>query len=308
MYSYADLEGLLKPGKIRLNESMARHTTFRVGGRADALCLPETRYDLVEVTGWASLRGIPWLLIGNGSNVIFDDEGVRGIVIKIRGSNPANDTLWHLNKDHDLIHAGAGVSLARLAWFSAACGMSGLEFGSGIPGVVGGSIRGNAGAHGCELSQTIESIELLIPPNTITTISAVDAHFSYRHMDIDPNAIITGAVFRLIPEEPELIRDRITSFTEYRKQTQPSADQSAGCMFKNPSGDSAGRLIDVAGCKGWHVGGVKVSEQHANFLVNSGEANTADTLRLIDKVRDRVLIEMGIELELEVRILSPEVA
>ena len=304
---YSDLEHSLKPDKILRNEPLSRHTTFRVGGLADVLCLPVTRFDLLEIINFATFHDIPWLILGNGSNIIFDDDGYRGLVIKIKGSAPANGTLWHLNKDQDRIHVGAGVSLARLAWYTAAFGMSGLEFSTGIPGVVGGSIRGNAGAHQMELSQFIESIELLIPPNTITTISAAEAQFSYRHASIDPNAIVTSAILKLKSDDPEIIRERINSFTKYRKQSQPSADQSAGCMFKNPKGKSAGQLIDRSGCKGWQVGGARVSELHGNFIVNQGEATACDTLALIDQVRERVHQETGIALELEVRILRSEV-
>lgn len=307
MDGYSDLENRLKPEKIRRMEPLSRHSTFRVGGPADMLCLPETRFDLLEIINLATLRSLPWIMLGNGSNVIFDDEGFRGIVIKIKGSTPENGTLWHLNREQDRVHAGAGVGLARLAWFTAAFGMSGLEFSTGIPGVVGGSVRGNAGAHNDALGEYIESIELLTPPNTISTISAEEAGFSYRHSNIDPQAIITGVVFKLKPDNTDMIRERITEFTSYRKRTQPSAEQSAGCMFKNPKGDSAGRLIDLTGCKGMNVGGAAISERHANFMVNRGGARTADTLRLIDLVRERVFLETGVELELEVRIMQSEV-
>lgn len=298
------LRGLVPADRLRRNEGLDRHTTYRVGGPADAMCLPETRSELLEVVTAAHVREIPWLVLGNGSNVLFSDEGFRGLVIKIRGSTPAEGTLWHLEQEGEYIRAGAGVSLPRLAWSAAAAGLSGLEFCTGIPGVVGGSIRGNAGAHGSDLSRVLESVELLQPSGSVVTIGVSEAGFSYRGSGIDRDSIVTGAVFRLTPDEPENVYERIRVFTEYRKRTQPSSDQSAGCMFKNPMGDKAGRLIDAAGCKGLQVGGSRVSDVHGNFVVNQGGATATDALRLIDLVRERVFERTGVALELEVRVMK----
>lgn len=302
------LSGLVPADRLRRNEGLDRHTTYRVGGPADAMCLPETRSELLEVVTAAHVREIPWLVLGNGSNVLFSDEGFRGLVIKIRGSAPAEGTLWHLKQEGEYIRAGAGVSLPRLAWSAAATGLSGLEFCTGIPGVVGGSIRGNAGAHGSDLSRVLESVELLQPPGNVVTIGASEAGFSYRESGIDRASIVTGAVFRLTSDEPENVYERIRDFSEYRKRTQPSSDQSAGCMFRNPPDDKAGRLIDAAGCKGLQVGGSRVSEVHGNFVINQGGATASDALRLIDMVRDRVFERTGVALELEVRVMKSSVA
>ena len=304
METFEILSGLIPADRLRRHESLDRHSTYRVGGPADVLCRPETRSELVEVVTTAHVRGIPWLVLGNGSNVLFSDEGFRGLVIKIRGSTPARGTLWHLEQEDEFIRAGAGVSLPRLAWSAAAAGLSGLEFCTGIPGVVGGSIRGNAGAHGSDLSRVLESIELLQPPGNVVTIGASEAGFSYRESGIDRDGIVTGAVFRLTPDDPENVYERIRDYSEYRKRTQPSSDQSAGCMFKNPAGDKAGRLIDAAGCKGLQVGGSRVSDVHGNFVINQGGATASDALRLIDTVRERVLERTGVALELEVRVMK----
>ena len=298
------LSGVIPADRLRRNEGLDRHTTYRVGGPADVMCLPETRSELLEAVTAAHVRGIPWLVLGNGSNVLFSDEGFRGLVVKIRGSTPAEGTLWHLKQEGEFIRVGAGVSLPRLARSAAATGLSGLEFCTGIPGVVGGSIRGNAGAHGSDLGRVLESIELLQPPGNVVTIPASEAGFSYRKSGIDRDSIVTGAVFRLTPDEPENVYERIRDFTEYRKRTQPSSDQSAGCMFKNPEGGKAGRLIDAAGCKGLQVGGSRVSDVHGNFVVNQGGATASDALRLIDLVRERVYQRTGVALELEVRVMK----
>ncbi len=304
MEIFDTLSELVPANRLRRNEALDRHTTYRVGGPADVMCLPETRSELLEVVTAAHVREIPWLVLGNGSNVLFADEGFRGLVIKIRGSTPVEGTLWHLKQEGEFIRAGAGVSLPRLAWSAAATGLSGLEFCTGIPGVVGGSIRGNAGAHGSDLGQVLESIELIRPSGDIVTIRASEAGFSYRKSDIDRDGIVTAAVFRLTPDEPENVYERIRDFTEYRKRTQPSSDQSAGCMFRNPVGDKAGRLIDAAGCKGLQVGGSRVSDLHGNFVVNQGGATASDALRLIDLVRERVFERTGVTLELEVRVMK----
>lgn len=296
--------GLMPAGRLRLNEGLDRHTTYRVGGAADAMCLPETRSELLGIVTAARVREVPWLVLGNGSNILFPDVGFRGLVIKIRGSTPVDGTLWHLKQDGDRLKAGAGVSLPRLAWSAAAKGLGGLEFCTGIPGVVGGSIRGNAGAHGSDLGGVLESIELIRPSGDIETVPACEAGFSYRESGIERDGIVTGAVFRLTPDEPEVVYERIRNYTEYRKRTQPSADQSAGCMFKNPEGGKAGKLIDAAGCKGLQVGGARVSDLHGNFIINQGGATASDALQLIDMVRDRVFERTGFALELEVRVMK----
>ena len=298
------LSGLVPIDRFRRNEGLDRHSTYRIGGPADVLCLPENRRELHEIVTAATIYEMPWMVLGNGSNILFSDDGFRGLVIKIRGSTPVEGTLWHLKQEGEFIHAGAGISLPRLAWSSAATGLSGLEFCTGIPGVVGGSIRGNAGAHGSDLGSALESIELLQPPGNIVTIPASEAGFSYRKSGIDPSSIVTGALFRLTPDDSENVYERIRAFTEYRKRTQPSSDQSAGCMFRNPPGDKAGRLIDAAECKGLQIGGARVSDVHANFVINQGDATASDALRLIDAVRERVLERTGVTLELEVRVMK----
>lgn len=304
MDRYAELIRHLDARKIRREEPLAGHSTFRIGGPADVLCLPETVDDVIAVLRWVSDRAVPWMALGNGSNVLFDDAGFRGVVIKIRGNSVTPGTLWQMDQDGDRVKAGAGVSLARLAWFCAAAGLSGAEWASGIPGVIGGSIYGNAGAHGGCMADLLEAVDVILPPGEPVTLTAAEIGFQYRRTVLPPSALIVGARFALQPDPPETIRDRIREYTDYRKRTQPSADQSAGCIFKNPPGDSAGRLIDAAGCKGWQVGAAQVSDRHANFIVNHGHATCAETLRLIDVIRARVKDRTGVSLDLEVRVVN----
>ncbi|MBI4551009.1 MAG: UDP-N-acetylmuramate dehydrogenase, partial [Candidatus Latescibacteria bacterium] len=225
---------------------------------------------------------------------------------KIQGHGVVPGTLWSIRQEGLHVQAGAGISLARLAWFCASVGLSGVEFATGIPGVVGGSIRGNAGAHGASLGDRVETVEGMETDGGTRILSAQEVGFGYRHTRLSPSVIIISARFALTPDDPQAIRERIREYTEYRKRTQPSADQSAGCMFKNPSGDSAGRLIDLAGCKGLQVGDAVVSDRHANFIINRGQATAADTLRLIDRIRDLVLQRTGVALDLEVRVIGQE--
>lgn len=306
MDRYSDLERRLGADRTRRMEPLARHATFRIGGPADLMCLPQTVEEVVTVVHWLSEHGAPWIVIGNGSNILFPDTGFAGVVIKIRGNTIASGTLWSMTRTDDRIQVGAGVSLARLARFSADAGLAGVEFATGIPGVVGGSIRGNAGAHGSQIGDHVECVEAVVPPGEITRIPVQKIGFGYRCTRFDSTTVITAAAFRLSPDRPKDIRSRIREYTEYRKHTQPSADQSAGCMFKNPPGESAGRLIDLAGCKGLQAGGAMVSEQHANFIVNRGGATATEVRALIETIRERVFRTSGIELVTEVRLLASE--
>lgn len=288
---------------VRLNEPLLLHSTIRIGGLCDALCLPERIEDLTRILHWVTDRGVAWMVIGNGSNLLFPDEGFPGVVIKIRGTATAPGTLWELSHDAEYVRAGAGVSLAKLAWFTAGIGLGGVAFGTGIPGVVGGAIRGNAGAHGWQIGDNVVSVDVVSAPDRVATIPVEQVAFGYRRTGLDASLVITSAVFRLKPEHPDRIRDQIRDYTEYRKRTQPSAEQSAGCLFKNPAGQSAGQLIDSVGLKGFRYGGASVSDLHANFIVNRGDATAEDVRRLAEAIRDRVFLETGVTLETEVNVV-----
>ncbi len=290
--------------KVHEKEPLARHSTLRTGGPADVLCTPHTTGDLQKILKWALEEGLPWIVLGNGSNMLFPDFGYRGVVIKIRGSQVKPETLWHLDQKGHTVSAGAGVSLARLASFCAGAGLSGMEWASGIPGVVGGSVKGNAGAHGSDMGEAVAQIDCMRASGEIFTLNPNELGFEYRDSGISSDMLIVRAMFSMADDDPEVIKRRIQEHTEYRKKTQPTAGQSAGCMFKNPEGDSAGRLIDVAGCKGMVEGGAMVSGHHGNFIVNRGNAKSADALRLINLIRKRVLDHTGIALTLEVRLVE----
>ncbi|MEE2709854.1 MAG: UDP-N-acetylmuramate dehydrogenase, partial [Gemmatimonadota bacterium] len=290
--------------KVHEEEPLARHNTLRTGGPADVLFTPHTTGDLQQILRWTTAEEIPWIVLGNGSNMLFPDLGYRGVVLKIRGSQVKPETLWHLDHKGHTVSAGAGVSLARLAAFCADAGLSGMEWATGIPGVVGGSVKGNAGAHGSEMGEVVAKIDGMCTSGEICTLNRNELGFEYRHSKIPRDMLIVRTMFSMTEDDPERIRRRIQEYAEYRKKTQPTADQSAGCMFKNPEGDSAGRLIDVAGCKGMAEGGAMVSEHHANFIVNRGCAKSADAMRLINRIRNRVLDHTGIALTLEVRLVE----
>lgn len=299
-----ELRSVLGPQRVLSEAALSRHATFKVGGPADVLCLPETVTQLRELLSWIKKVGTPWIVLGNGSNMLFSDDGYRGVVVKIRGARPVERTLWHLSHSGVQVHVGAGVGLARVASYCAAAGLTGMEWATGIPGVVGGAVRGNAGAHGWEMGDVIHELEVVTSAGILETRHRDTLSFRYRHSGLESDLLITAATLSLTEDDPNTIKRRIQEYTEQRKNTQPSADQSAGCMFKNPAGESAGRLIDIAGCKGVAVGGAVVSRLHGNFIVNQGGATSRDTLSLIDSVRDKVRKATGVELELEVRVVG----
>ncbi|MBT5873793.1 MAG: UDP-N-acetylmuramate dehydrogenase [Candidatus Latescibacteria bacterium] len=299
-----ELRQVIGPRSVLPQAALSTHTTFKVGGPADWLCLPETVSQLRDILSWINKVGTPWIVLGNGSNILFSDDGFRGVVIKIRGARPVDHTLWHLSHSGVQVRVGAGVGLARVASYCAEAGLTGMEWATGIPGVVGGAVRGNAGAHGWEMGDVINELEVLTSAGMLETLQRDSLSFRYRHSGLASDLLITGATLSLTEDDPSIIRRRIQEYTEQRKNTQPSADQSAGCMFKNPAGESAGRLIDIAGCKGVAVGGAMVSPLHGNFIVNRGGATSKDTLSLIDSIREKVRMETGVELELEVRVVG----
>ena len=327
---YAELQPFFKQ-RVRLNEPMARHCTFGVGGSADVWISLDTSRELVEMVRLCMERHWPLLLVGNGTNTLYADAGVRGIVARIALNN-------YIIEDHKdgtaLLVAEAGVSWPRLLNELAASGWGGLEFGPGIPGTLGGGVISNAGAHNSDLGEVLEWIEVLDARGASTTHDGVsvpiirrylhdEIDLSYRHSRfrnerhinfdaqgypivpprglIEPSEIILQLGIRLQKENPEKLRATIEEYKLHRKMTQP-AQKSAGSVFKNPSGDYAGRLIDQAGLKGKTHGKAQISQRHANFIVNLGGARAADVIALIVEARNRVHEQFGVDLELEVEL------
>lgn len=286
--------------RLRAGFTMAPLTTFRIGGPAALYLEPEDDADL-EAVGRAIVETrIPVVTLGKGSNVLVPDEGFPGLVIRLgRGYR------WAA-RDGDRLTAGGAMPLPALSGIALRHGLEGLEFGVAIPASLGGAVRMNAGAHGREMADALETIDLFVfGERRRITVTVGDAGFSYRRSRLRRDGVVVGATVLLAPGDPVRIRAAMEAARDWRRRTQPLAEPNCGSVFKNPPGDHAARLIDAAGLKGTRVGGAQVSEKHANFIVATPGATAHDVVALIDLVRTRVRDEAGVDLEPEVRLLEP---
>ena len=278
-------------------EPLSRHTSFRIGGPAELMFCPRSEAELCACLRLCREKGIPYRILGGGTNVLAPDEGVSGAVLLTRGLDGIR-----LVSDTE-IEAGCGLSLARLAIFAQNAGLTGLEFAHGIPGTVGGGMYMNAGAYGGELVQTAVSARFLRPDGEIETLEGADMDLSYRHSAfMEREGVILSARFRLTPGDPAAILARMKELAEKRRNSQPLDLPSAGSTFKRPLGGYAAALIQDAGLKGFRVGDAAVSTKHSGFVVNLGSATAADVLSLVEQVQEKVFANSGIRLEPEVRI------
>ena len=285
---------------IRRDVSLDKYTTLRVGGPADYFAEPENEASLCSLLKVARETETPVLLIGNGSNLLVRDGGFRGLVIRL-GKNFAA-----IEKRENGLYAQSGALMSALAKEALRYEYTGLEFAQGIPGTVGGGVYMNAGAYGGEMVQVIESLRIL-DGEEIREIPAAEMAFSYRHTKaMDEKWIVLGAFFQLEMGDPKEIEEKMQDLALRRKTKQPLEYPSAGSFFKRPVGHYAGGLIEQAGLKGVSVGGAQVSEKHAGFLINTGNATAADFLALMKKVQDTVWEKFQVRLENEVRIVGNE--
>ena len=256
------IQAYLPDLKVAREEPMSRHTSFRVGGPARRMAFPERGEQLVLLMRFAQACGARPLVIGNGSNLLVADEGLDRLVVNTSAMN-------QITREEDLLTAGAGVSLARLADFACKQGLTGLEFAHGIPGSVGGAVCMNAGAYDGEMKQVVERVTILFPEEGVKKLSGEEMDFSYRHslLSDHPEAVVLSASFRLSSGDAELIREKMRELMTRRKTSQPLEYPSAGSTFKRPVGYFAGTLIDQCGLKGFTVGGAQVSEKHAGFVL-----------------------------------------
>ena len=303
MDRFEQLAAALRAGcpdlELREQEPMSRHTTFRIGGPVRLMALPKTEKEAQAVLKTAWELECPPFFLGNGSNLLVADAGYEGFVLKLaRGM----DQVQEVNRR---LVAGSAMLLSQLAWAALGRGLAGLEFAHGIPGSLGGAITMNAGAYGGEMAQVVTAVTCLTRRGELETVPADRCAFSYRHSAFsDGSRLILRVEFSLPQGDPEEIRAKIEDLARRRKEKQPLEWPSAGSMFKRPPGHFAAALIDQCGLKGLTVGGAQVSEKHAGFVVNRGGATCADVLALVDQVRERVLRQTGVELEMEVRVLG----
>lgn len=286
------LRGLRIP--VRRDVPLARKTSFGVGGPARVFLAPESAADLADAVARLAAAGVPMDWLGAGSNLLVADEGLPFAVIA---------TEWLAEEpriEDDRVHVPAGYSVPKLVKRAQAAGLSGIEFAEGIPASVGGAVRMNAGWHEGMFGQAVISVTTVTRQGAIETVPVGADFFTYRRSPGLRDRCVVEATLRLVPDDPQRIQARIRDFREHRVRTQPTGAKNAGCVFKNPEGDHAGRLIDACGLKGTAVGAAMVSDLHANFIINRGGATCRDILDLIAKVRDTVRERTGIELEQEV--------
>lgn len=285
--------------EILVAEPMKNHTTFRIGGPADALALPKTPEEVAEVVRFCHEHAQPYYVLGNGSNLLVSDEGYRGLVLQLYRN--FND----IQVNGETITVQSGAMLAAVARTAYQTGLTGLEFASGIPGTIGGAVVMNAGAYGGEMKNVLKEVTVLTKEGEVLVIPAKALELGYRTSVIPKNEwIVLGAVLQLKKGDQEQILARMEELKEQRITKQPLDLPSAGSTFKRPEGYFAGKLIMDAGLRGFTVGGAQVSEKHCGFVVNRGNATAADVWELICEVKRRVKEMTGVELEPEVKLLG----
>ena len=284
---------------VKLEEPMKNHTTFRIGGPADALALPKTPEEVAEVVRFCHEHAQSYYVLGNGSNLLVSDEGYRGLVLQLYRN--FND----IQVNGETITVQSGAMLAAVARTAYQTGLTGLEFASGIPGTIGGAVVMNAGAYGGEMKNVLKEVTVLTKEGEVLVIPAKALELGYRTSVIPKNGwIVLGAVLQLKKGDQEQILARMEELKEQRITKQPLDLPSAGSTFKRPEGYFAGKLIMDAGLRGFTVGGAQVSEKHCGFVVNRGNATAADVWELICEVKRRVKEMTGVELEPEVKLLG----
>lgn len=286
-------------GVIRFDEPMRNHTSFRIGGPADVLIMPADADELRNIMNFTNENCIPLEIIGNGTNLLVSDEGVDGVIIKIRD---CFDSIAILEQK---VVVGAGYMLLRLSRLVAGHGLSGLEFAVGIPGTVGGATVMNAGAHGGQMRDIVTQVTVMDRMGEVITLTNKELEYSYRKSKLQGlGFIILEAELELKRGSPADIKQKMAEFLRWRKKSQPLNFPNAGSIFKNPVNGYAGKLIEHYGCKGMMVGDAQVSELHANFILNKGNATARDVVSLINEVHMKVIEEAGVDLELEIKIIG----
>jgi UDP-N-acetylmuramate dehydrogenase len=289
-------------GEVLFDEPLDRHTSIRVGGRADALVFPGSGEALRRVIAHCRSCNRPYTPVGNWTNLIVRDGGYRGVIISMQG---LRSLVWERDGQGGVLaRVQAGVPVAEMVRVAAREGYSGMEFCAGIPGSVGGAVVMNAGAYGSEIRDVIQEATLMDSRGEVFRRAKREMTFSYRKLILPEEMIVVGAVFALRQGDPAKIQERVADILAKRRQKHPLEYPNAGSVFKNPEGGPAGRIIEDAGLKGARIGGAMISEKHGNFIVNAGNASASDILALIDLVRTKVRERTGISLETEVRVIG----
>jgi UDP-N-acetylmuramate dehydrogenase len=295
-------------GEIRQKEPLSGHTSFGIGGPADFLAYPEDREDLGRLLREIAKHGLPYFILGGGTNLLVKDGGFRGVAISLKCMKAIRIEREYrsIGGNFAVVYAEAGAALAKLLAFTVDEGLTGLEFAAGIPGTVGGAVRMNAGTAAGELGDVTETVTLLAPDGTQNVCEKEELGFGYRTTSIPEGHLVLDVSLILRRNDKNRISAKVREQLDSRKKRQPLGLPNAGSIFKNPQEEAAGRLIEEAGMKGKAVGGAQVSEKHTNFIVNRGNATAADVLKLMELVRQAVLEARGVRLEPEITIIGED--
>jgi len=296
---------VLFPRAVSFDQPGYNYTSMGVGGKIDRIMRPSSVREMGKMVCLLHAHDIPYVVVGNWTNLVVTDKGFRGALIwtrnldRIQVEEDKNGT-WKIT-------AEAGVLLGELVGITMRENMTGLEFCSGIPGTVGGGVRMNAGAYGRSISASIVSVEIMDEEGKTKIWEREDLHFAYRHLHLPAGHVITGATFHVSPDDQGQVGDKVREIMEDRKAKHPLDYKNAGSIFKNPHGHApAGRLIEEAGLKGYAVGDAAVSEKHGNFIINRGGASAADVLTLIEHVKETIFLRYGVLLETEIKVIGEQ--
>ena len=281
-----------------INESLKKHTTYGIGGPADLMIFPKSKQDLIKVVEIINENKIQLTILGSGSNILVSDNGIRGAVISLKNS------LKQIEVDDNILYAECGTMLGKIVKHAVKNNLIGLENLNGVPGTLGGALIMNAGAWGGEISENLIHVEVINSKSEIQKIQKKDLNFSYRQSSFNKDDILLSAKFNLKKADKDIIKENFIEAQSGRKKSQPLNKRSAGSLFKNPKNNSAGKLLDEAGLKGFSIGDAKISEKHANFFINDGDASSRDMLMLIKKAHKEVKDKFNVNLTLEVKLMG----
>ena len=294
-----NLTNIVGEKSILLDEPMSKHTTFRVGGAADIYLRPGSIAETVSLIGILKRMAVPYLIIGNGSNLLVSDKGIRGAVVEIGAG------MEGYRVDDNILYAEAGIKLSKLANIALGNSLSGLEFASGIPGTLGGAVCMNAGAYDGEMRDVIREVTYYDDKGNINPIPNERCEFDYRRSFFSGKShVVLGCSLKLTKEDPKNIKNKMEDYNKRRKEKQPLEKPSAGSTFKRPAGYFAGKLIQDAGLRGYSIGGAAVSEKHSGFVINDGDATAKDIYELILYIKRTVKSKFDVELEPEVKLIG----
>lgn len=294
-----ELKQILDVEQIKQNELMKHHTTFRIGGCADIMTFPHTENQIVEIIKIANKHNISYTVIGNGSNILVTDKGIRGVVIKIA------DNFADIKIEGQLIYAQSGARLTAISRRIYEESLTGFEFASGIPGTIGGGVYMNAGAYDSEMKNVVKSVKVLTSTGNILELENEDMDFGYRKSKaMQEGYIILSVIIKLEKGDKSQIKAKIDDFTNKRVTKQPVSEYSAGSTFKRPVGHFAGKLIEDTGLRGYSIGHSKISEKHCGFVINKGESTCKEMLEFIHHVKHKVYEKTGVKLEEEIKIIG----